>query len=155
MRESKGPFFPFILIRFFLYLHCKCYPLSSSPPQSTPHPISPPLLSSLTHPLLLPCPGIPLHWGIEPSQDQGPLLSGSFRIPFVKSHVCGASWSLFYPEAYGRYSFIWLLRKGEYTFHLQHFKANPSIAMKHLLTSCLCCLWILPTCCVHWSSNQN
>jgi hypothetical protein len=27
----------------------------------------------LTHPLPLPHPGIPLHWGIEPSQDQGPL----------------------------------------------------------------------------------
>jgi hypothetical protein len=27
-----------------------------------------------THPLLLPGPGIPLHWGIKPSQDQGPLL---------------------------------------------------------------------------------
>jgi hypothetical protein len=25
------------------------------------------------HPLLPPHPGIPLHWGIEPSQDQGPL----------------------------------------------------------------------------------
>ena len=24
-----------------------------------------------THPLLLPGPGIPLHWDIEPSQDQG------------------------------------------------------------------------------------
>ena len=29
---------------------------------------------SLTHPLLLPCPCIPLHWGIEPWKDQGPLL---------------------------------------------------------------------------------
>jgi hypothetical protein len=26
------------------------------------------------HPLLLPHPGIPLHWDIEPSQDSGPLL---------------------------------------------------------------------------------
>ena len=29
---------------------------------------------SPTHPLQLPGPGIPLYWGIEPSQDQGPLL---------------------------------------------------------------------------------
>jgi len=27
-----------------------------------------------THPLLSSCPGIPLHWGIEPPQDQEPLL---------------------------------------------------------------------------------
>ena len=29
----------------------------------------------LPHPLLPLCPGIPLHQGIKPSQDQGPLLS--------------------------------------------------------------------------------
>jgi hypothetical protein len=28
----------------------------------------------LTHPLQPPCPLIPLHWGTEPSQNQGPLL---------------------------------------------------------------------------------
>jgi len=45
---------------------------------------------SLTNPLLLPCPGILLHWDIKPSQDQDPLLS-------LKSHkaifcyICG--WS--------------------------------------------------------------
>ena len=33
-----------------------------------------PSLCSLTHPLLLPSPGIPLYWGIKLSQDQGPLL---------------------------------------------------------------------------------
>jgi hypothetical protein len=40
-----------------------------------PHPISPPPASMrvLTHPLPPPRPGIPLHWGIKPSQDQGPL----------------------------------------------------------------------------------
>jgi hypothetical protein len=32
-----------------------------------------------THPLLLPGPGIPLHWGTEPSQDQGPLEEMSFN----------------------------------------------------------------------------
>ena len=35
-------------------------------PFSLPH--------SAIHPLLLPGLGIPLHWGIKPSQDQGPLL---------------------------------------------------------------------------------
>ena len=34
----------------------------------------PPFPCSPNHSLLLLCLGIPLHWGIEPSQDQGPLL---------------------------------------------------------------------------------
>ena len=62
----------FFLIRYFLYLHFKCYPLSWFPLRKSsilsPTPCLP------TNPLLLPGPGIPLHWGIEPSQDQGPLL---------------------------------------------------------------------------------
>jgi hypothetical protein len=57
-------FFRFFFIRYFLHLHFKCYPESPY----TPLPCSP------THPLLLPGPSIPLYWGIEPSQDQGPLL---------------------------------------------------------------------------------
>jgi hypothetical protein len=31
------------------------------------------LLNPPTHPLLPPYPGIPLHWGIKPSQHKGPL----------------------------------------------------------------------------------
>ena len=38
-----------------------------------PYPIPSPTLS-ITNPLLLPFPGITLHWDIKPSQDQGPLL---------------------------------------------------------------------------------
>ena len=45
--------------------------LISPPKTPLSHPPSP---CSLVHPLLLPCPGITLHWGIEPSQDQWPLL---------------------------------------------------------------------------------
>ena len=61
------------LIRYFIYLHFKrYYPLSSflfrKPPSHPPFPCSP------THPLPFPCPGIPLPWSIEPSQDEGPLL---------------------------------------------------------------------------------
>jgi hypothetical protein len=41
-------------------------------PQKTPYPLFF-LLCSPTHLLLLPGPGIPLDWGIEPSQDLGPL----------------------------------------------------------------------------------
>ena len=29
--------------------------------------------NSITHPFLLPGPGIPLYWGLESSQDKGPL----------------------------------------------------------------------------------
>jgi hypothetical protein len=63
--------FLFKKIRYFLYLNFKYYILTCPPSlspcfyNSTPPP---------THPLPPPCPGIPLHWGIKPSQDQGPLL---------------------------------------------------------------------------------
>jgi hypothetical protein len=61
-------FFFFFLDIFFIYIF-KCYLLSWFPlPTPPPPPCSP------THSLLLPDPGIPLYWGIEPSQDQGPLL---------------------------------------------------------------------------------
>jgi hypothetical protein len=44
-----------IFIRYFPYLHFKCYPESS---------LYPPLTLLPTHPLLLLDPGIPLYWGI-------------------------------------------------------------------------------------------
>jgi hypothetical protein len=66
---NRGVFFIFLLDIF--YLHFK-YPLSwFSSENPLPFPLSP---CSPTHPLLFPGHGIPLHWGIEPSQDQGPLL---------------------------------------------------------------------------------
>ena len=50
----------------------------SFPPGNTlSHPPSPCFYDGAhppTHSLLPPCPGILLHWGIKPSQDQGPLL---------------------------------------------------------------------------------
>ena len=81
-------FLKIIFIRYFLYLHFKFYPLSSFPLPK--HPI--PFLSScsLTHPFPLPCPGIPLNWGIEPSQDQGPLLS-LISHKSILCYIC--SWS--------------------------------------------------------------
>jgi hypothetical protein len=62
-----------------------------SPSSFLPSPKSPihtPSPCSLTHQLLLPDPGIPLHWGIEPSQDQGPPLP---LIPnkVILYHICG------------------------------------------------------------------
>jgi hypothetical protein len=66
----------------FIYLHFKCYspfwfPLwktPTAPPLSCFYEGSPPPTYPPTHPLLLHCPSIPLHWGIKPSQDQGPPL---------------------------------------------------------------------------------
>jgi hypothetical protein len=57
---------------FFIYIsNIMPFPGSPSPGSSLFPPPSP---CSPTHLLLLPGPGIPLHWGIEPSQDQGPLI---------------------------------------------------------------------------------
>ena len=69
---SKCCFFlSFLLDIFFIYIS-NVIPFPSSPTKNPPSfPSSP---CSPTHPLLLPGPGISLHWGIEPSQDQGTLL---------------------------------------------------------------------------------
>ena len=60
-------------IRYFLYLHFKCYSLSWFPLWKTPIPSPFPMLTNPPSPDSL-C-WHPLHWGFEPSQDQGPLLS--------------------------------------------------------------------------------
>jgi hypothetical protein len=57
------------------------------------HPSSPWFFESApsaTHSLPLPCPGIPLHWGIEPSQDQGTLLT-LMPNKVILCYICG--WS--------------------------------------------------------------
>ena len=57
----------------YLFTFQMLSPFLVSPPE-TPFP-SPLLLCHLpTHPLPPHRPGIPVHWGIKPSQDQGPLL---------------------------------------------------------------------------------
>ena len=48
--------------------------LSPIPPQKLPIPSSCFYGGINTHPFPPPYPVIPLHWGIEPSRDQGPLL---------------------------------------------------------------------------------
>jgi hypothetical protein len=78
----------FIFLIFFIYIS-NFIPFPHFPlkiPLS--HPPSP---CSLTHPLLLPCPGIPLHWVIKPSQDQGPLLL-LMSHKAILCYICG--WSL-------------------------------------------------------------
>jgi len=51
-----------------MYLHFKCYPISPTPipPRGSPGFYD----DASTHPLQPQCPGIPLHWDKEPSQDQ-------------------------------------------------------------------------------------
>ena len=76
LRQIVYNFF-IIFIGYFLYLHFKFYSLSRSPSKPLSHPLSPCFYEGVpppTHLLPLPCPGISLYWGIEPSQDQGPLL---------------------------------------------------------------------------------
>ena len=58
----------FLLAIFFIYIS-NVIPFHSFPSKN---PLPPPLLPNAPTPI--PGPGIPLHWGIEPSQDQGPLL---------------------------------------------------------------------------------
>ena len=79
--------FFFLFIRYFPYSHFKCYSLSCFPLKN---PLSHPPSPLLTNPsTLLPCPDIPLHWGIESSQDQGPLLPLMFN-KAILCYIC--SW---------------------------------------------------------------
>jgi hypothetical protein len=72
--SGQSPFcilFYFLLDIFFIYIS-DVIPIPGFPSEN---PLSSPSCPySPTHPLQLPGPGIPLYWGIEPSQDQGPLL---------------------------------------------------------------------------------
>jgi hypothetical protein len=60
--------FTFQMLSFFLVS------LSEIPYPMLPLPASMRMPHPPTYPLLPPCPGIPVHWGIEPSQNQGPFL---------------------------------------------------------------------------------
>jgi hypothetical protein len=72
-------YFCFLIICLFIYLFIYFLYISNVIPfswfPSKCHLSHPPSPCSPTHPLLLPCPGIHLHWGIEPSQNLGPLFS--------------------------------------------------------------------------------
>jgi hypothetical protein len=68
--------FSLLLDIFFIYIS-NVILFTGLLPHKAPYPPSPCLYEGAplpTHPLLLSCPGIPLHWGIEPPQAQGPLL---------------------------------------------------------------------------------
>jgi len=66
----------FFLLHFFIYMS-NVIPFPGFPSGNSPIPSFLHLLlwgCFPTHSLPPLCPGIPLHWGIKPSQDQGPLL---------------------------------------------------------------------------------
>jgi hypothetical protein len=71
----------FLLDILFIYIS-NVSPFPNSHPPETPYPIIPPLTSMRVYPHLPihplppppPCSHISLHWGIEPSWNQGPLL---------------------------------------------------------------------------------
>jgi hypothetical protein len=68
--KENGMFVIFLMNVFFIYIS-NVIPFLSFPLKN---PLFPPLSPcSSTYPHPLPGPKIPLHWGIKPSQDQGPL----------------------------------------------------------------------------------
>jgi hypothetical protein len=70
--HTKTPFFIFLLLDIFFIYISNVMPFPSFPSKN---PLSCPSSPLLPNPLTpIPGPGIPLHWGIKPSQDQGPLL---------------------------------------------------------------------------------
>jgi hypothetical protein len=73
-------------IRYFLYLHFKCYLLSWFHHWKALMPS--PSLSSTTHPLPISAPCIPFYWGIEHSQEQGLLLPLKPNYPILCYTMC-------------------------------------------------------------------
>jgi hypothetical protein len=95
-------FFP-TFIGYFLSLHFKCYPVSWFPLQKSRMPSllpcfnegAPPPPHPPSQTLLPPHPGIPLQWGIEPSQDQWsffPLIPNKTILYYICSWSHGSHW---------------------------------------------------------------
>jgi hypothetical protein len=75
LRGEKGILYFYFLDIFFTYIsNIIPFPVPPEAPYSIPSPCFFEAVPSPTHPLLPNCPLIPLHWDIEPSQDQGLLL---------------------------------------------------------------------------------
>jgi len=86
--------FYFIFLRYFMYLHFKCYPFSSLSSSFSPCfykdvPIP-------TYPLSRHCPGIPLHWGKR-------ALTGPRTFPPIDAGQC----HLLLPKFYNPYHHCW------------------------------------------------
>jgi hypothetical protein len=75
IHNTHTPIYTYLYILFYYIFSLFTFQMLSHfivSPLKIPYPL--PLPCSQTHPILLPDPGIPLYWSIEPSQDQGPLL---------------------------------------------------------------------------------
>jgi len=83
-------FYVFFFIGHFMYLHFKCYPFSQFLSFPTPFPCFCEAASSLTHSLQPQHPGIPLHWGNKPSQEQA-ILFLLIADSAILCYIC--SWS--------------------------------------------------------------
>jgi hypothetical protein len=92
-------FFLCLLDIFFIYIsNVICFPAlpSDQTPFHFPSPCFYEGVPTPTHPLLTSCPGIPLHWGIKSSEDQGPLQPLiSEAIFYFKCHGSLHMYSLF------------------------------------------------------------
>jgi hypothetical protein len=80
--------FLYILLNIFFIYISNVIPFPDFPSENLLS--HPPSTCSPTHPLLFPCPGIPLHWGIKPSQDQG-LFLPVMTNKAILCYIC--SWS--------------------------------------------------------------
>ena len=84
---------PFLMDILFIYIS-NVIPFSGFPSRNPlTHPPSPCFcegVSPHTHPFLPPCSGIPLHWGIKPSQEQWPLLQ-MMSDKVILCYVCSCS----------------------------------------------------------------
>jgi hypothetical protein len=86
--------FFFFFLGYFMNLHFKCYPLSwtlSFLQDSLILSLSPCFYEDAPPPTHSHHPGVPLYWGIEPSQDQGPLLLLMPDNAIILCSICG--WS--------------------------------------------------------------
>jgi hypothetical protein len=111
-------------------------------PPETPYLILTPPASMrvFTHPLLPPHPAIPLHWGIEPSQDQGPLLSLMTDM-VILCYICDWSHGSLYVYSLvsglvpGSYGGVWLVHIVVPLIELQ-LPLAPSVLSPLLGTPC-------------------
>ena len=102
----------FYLILFYWILSLLTFqvlsPFLVSPPPQKPPTISSFLVLPSTHPLLPSCPGILQHWGIKPSQDQGPLLP-LMSDKAILCYICGWSHRSLH-ELFGWWFNLWELQ---------------------------------------------
>jgi len=102
-----------------MYLHFKGYPLSQFSPLPSPSSLLLWRFSPTTHPLPPHCPSIPLHWSIDPSQDQRPSLP-LMPDKAILCYICSWSHGLIHVYSRRRKTKVWILQsylEGEQNNH--------------------------------------